>query len=155
MTTTVAQLPHRWRERAAALDRYAPGAGVAFREAAQELETVLETAESASNKTIERVEAFILAQLGRDSRRLTTSELRAIGHGRRISHANLSHALRSLSSRHAISYEPGPRGAKRWYLLVKANPSSAATLSTACPADSERPNGVRLHRVREVPQESA
>jgi hypothetical protein len=115
--SALAQLPPRWRDRAAALDRYAPGAGVALREAATELEAAMQIAEEASNASAERAEEFVLAQLADPALRLTTSELRTAARGRRISNSNLARALRVLSSSGAIGFEPGPRGAKRWHLV--------------------------------------
>src|SRR4051812_20202245 len=114
-SASLAQLPALWRERAASLDRYASGAGVALREAAGELETALHRAEATGEARVARVEEFVLTQLADRSRKLTTSELRGAARGQHISNANLGRAIRSLRSRRAIAFEPGMRGARLWF----------------------------------------
>ncbi|HEY2377627.1 MAG TPA: hypothetical protein VGH98_16730 [Gemmatimonadaceae bacterium] len=113
---SLAQLPLRWRERAAALDRYAPGAGVALREAAVELESALQTVEEVRSARVERAEEFVLSQLADPTRRHTTSELRTAARGRRISNAALARALKVLGAQSTIRFDLEARGAKHWHL---------------------------------------
>lgn len=63
-----------------------------------------------------RAETFVLAQVTASPRSLTTGKLRELAAKERISTVELGAALNELQKQRKITYDPGSRGAKYWYV---------------------------------------
>lgn len=69
-----------------------------------------------------RAEAFVLSEVTKTPRALTTGELRKRGAQIKLSAEDIGAALNLLQQVGRIDFEPGPRGAKKWFPVGSENP---------------------------------
>lgn len=68
-----------------------------------------------------RAITFVMSQVSASPRQLSTSDLKRIGNKNRLRGEDIGSALNSLLGDGKIGFEPGPRGARKWYPIGYQN----------------------------------
>ena len=84
----------------------------AMRQVADQLEKALQESSVVRSATVEEAKKFVLATVRERPQQLSTSALRRLARGRRLSNEALSRAIDTLHREGILSFTPGARGSR-------------------------------------------
>lgn len=115
------------------------------RRAIDDAESALRSSGIVQSATVDKAMAFVLETVRDRPRELSTSALRRLARGRRLSNEALSRAIDALHREGTINYERGARSSRLWYVVnvgESAPPSLPGIASTNENAAAEHSDGL-------------